>query len=447
MIAAIQQAEAVAVEQQRVALEAAQAKARLFEAALDVRAQLKDLPGITRKDLYPRLKSALHYKAPDAYLTNQGITLFIRVDQAQVPFYVHLPDHYDPAVPSPALVVLHGGVKGNKSYGSPELMAATYRMTSEHIPQYAQDYITIYPRGINTLNWMNTEPGFQMVNQIVMHLKAFLNMDDNRVELLGHSNGATGVFTYLVKSPTLYAGFYGLNTRPKVYLGGTFLANGVTRHFYNFATDQDYYYPPQAVQMIDSLAHSLGVRWHTELNKGFPHWFPAMKESRVPMAELFADMARRVRNPYPEDLYFETDDVRYGASDWVTISRLDTLHQKAKWQLDPNFSIERWLDNIDFTKFIHRPEMAFDYPRRSGAIKAVRNGNTFHIVTSDVASFSIKLNREMVDYSKPITVYLNGKKIYQRKIKPDQPFTLARFKRALDRKVIWENELSFVSTD
>lgn len=442
MIASVQKAEAAETERERIAWEGAKVKARLFKADLDVRSQLNGLN--VAENIYAVLKTRLKYKSPSAYLTNNGIGLFIRVGNEDVPFYVHLPDNYDPAVPSPALVVLHGGVKVNTGYGSAELMPSTYRMTSTHIPHYAKNYITIYPKGINTLNWMNTERGFDMVNEIVMHLKPFLNIDDNRIEMLGHSNGATGVFTYLIKSPTLYAGFYGMNTRPKVYIGGTFLQNGVTRHFYNFTTDKDYYYPPRGVKTIDSLANSLGVSWHTQLHKGFPHWFPAMKESLEPMALIFKDMETRIRNPYPDKIYFETDNVRYGTSDWVTITSLDTLSNRANWHTNPNFEIAEWLDNNDFNKTIAREEMAFDYPHRSGAIRAVRKCNNIRIETSGLASFSIKLNREMVDYRKKINIFLNGKRICSKKIKPDKQFTLSNFKLGLDRRVIWENELNFV---
>jgi hypothetical protein len=234
-----------------------------------------------------------------------------------------------------------------------------------------------------------------------------------------------------------------MNTQPKVYIGGTFLQNGMTRHYYNFATDKDYYYPPQAVKTIDSLANSLGVSWHTELNKGYPHWFPSMPEAKAPMAKLFADMATRVRNPYPKAIYFETDNTKYGTSDWITITRLDTSAAKAAWQTDPNFKIDEWLDNNDFNKKIYRPEMAFNYPHKSGAIKVRRDGNNIYVETSDVALFSIRLNREMVDYKRQVNVFINGKKVFSKIIKPDKQFMLANFEKELDRKVIWENELRF----
>ncbi|MDB5149199.1 MAG: hypothetical protein JWQ57_3219 [Mucilaginibacter sp.] len=440
MISSVQIEEARIREQERKELETAKIKCRSFETALDVRPQLTNLK--MSGDIYPIFKKLLIYKSPKAYLTDNGIALFIKINNKDIPFYLQLPDGYNPQVANPALVVLHGAVKYTKEWSGPAL-STLYRATSPHIPNYSKNYIAIYPMGSSNLNWMNTEKGFDMVNEIVTYLKAYLNIDDNRVELLGHSNGATGVFTYLVKSPSLYAGFYGMNTQPKVYIGGTFLQNGMSRHFYNFATDKDYYYPFAAVKKIDSLANSLSVNWHTQINYGYPHWFPSMKESLVPMANIFEDMATRVRNPYPDKIYFETDNIKYGVSDWISITGLDTISKKAVWQIDPNFKITEWLDNRDFNKTIYREELAFDYPHKSGAIKARRKGNNIYIETSDVASFAVRLNREMIDYGKKVNVYLNGKKIYSKKISHDKQYTLANFKLQLDRKAIWENEIGF----
>ena len=440
MIADVEDNENKERAMEKKSLDSVKMACKAFESALDVRPQLSTLS--PTGNLYARLKPLLVYRLPKPFLKDNGVSLYIRVDTTDVPFYVHLPDNYNPTVPNPALVVLHGALRYSVGYGDARYFSQVYRATSEHIPFYAKNYITIYPMGTKTINWMTTESGFDMVNRIVIYLKAFLNIDDNRVELLGHSNGATGVFTYLVKSPSLYAGFYGMDTQPKVYIGGTFLQNGMTRHFYNFATDKDYYYPYTAVKTVDSLANSLGVNWYTQLNVGYPHWFPSMKEAFTPMAKIFEDMANRVRNTYPAEIYFETDNVKYGSSDWISITQLDTLSKKATWQTDPNFKITEWPDNNDFNKIIHREEMAFDYPHKSGAVKAKREVNNFYIQTSDVAAFAIMLNREMIDYGKKVNVFVNGKKVFSQKMKPDEAFTLSDFKKSMDRKLIWENEIN-----
>ncbi len=60
-----------------------------------------------------------------------------------------------------------------------------------------------------------------------------------------------------------------------------------------------------------------------------------------------------------------------------------------------------------------------------------------------VASFSIKLDSEMVNYKQKVNVYLNGKRIFSKVISSDEQFTIADFKARLDRKAIWENKLAF----
>lgn len=442
MLEQVKRSEEGVRRKEKAAVDSAITLSDLFFSSMDVRPQLAgpEAAGYT----YIQLQKVLTYRSPAPFLTNNGIVLFIVIGNSQVPFYVHLAENYDPAVPSPTLVLLHGAVKMNKSYSGPDHLPFVYGMTSKHIPAYTKNYITVYPMGIDTLNWMNTNTGFDMVNKIVIKLKACLNIDDSRVALLGHSNGATGVFTYLVKSPSLYAGFYGMNTRPKVFTGGTFLRNGTNRHFYNFATDKDYYFPVAAVNTMDSLARSLGVNWHTQLNAGYPHWFPDMKESFAPMAAIFEDMVARVRDPYQKEIYWETDDIHYGSSDWISITGLDTLAATSGWQQSFNFMITQWPDNSDFNKVIYRNEPAFDYPRRSGAVKTWRKGNTINIETSAVSSIAIRLNREMIDYSKALKIYINGHKVYGQKIQPDKDYMLGNFKSQLDRKTVWENELRFM---
>lgn len=444
---AIQEAERLK-EAQKEANEVEKAKKnqKAFENALNIQADVTFLE--EKQDYYTSIKNFNSYKSPQPFLNNNALVLYIRVSNAEVPFFVQLPSNYDPTTAYPTLIALHGAVKVNIDYPPvTQIASSVIRMTSKHIPTYSPNYITIYPMGTATINWMNTEVGFDMVNRIVKYLKSYLNIDDNKIHLIGHSNGAAGVFTYLVKFPSLYAGFYGMNTYPKVHIGGTFLKNGMTRHFYNFTTDKDYYYPPYAVKTIDSLGNSLGVEWHTEMNKGYPHWFPSMNEALKSMEKIFLDMQKRVRSPFPQEIYFETDDVHYGNSDWITITALDTFKNKAQWHKTENFIISEWMDNNDFNKTYKKEEFAFDYPRKSGVIKAIKKGNEFFIETSQVKAFQLKLNREMVDYQKNIVVFLNGKKVFSSKVKPDKNYTLWNFRSQLDRKAVWENELYFKNNE
>lgn len=120
---------------------------------------------------------------------------------------------------------------------------------------------------------MTSDKGFFIVPAIVKQLKKAININDNKIFITGHSNGATGSFSYLIKQPTQFAGFYGFNTEPKVYTGGTFIENVLNRSFINFSTDQDYYFPPNANDSLNKLMDSINADYKDYRYKGFPHWF------------------------------------------------------------------------------------------------------------------------------------------------------------------------------
>ncbi len=66
-----------------------------------------------------------------------------------------------------------------------------------------------------------------MVPSILRQMKQVINIDDNRVFVSGHSNGATGSFSYMLKQPAPFAGFYGFNTRPVIATGRDLLTQCV----------------------------------------------------------------------------------------------------------------------------------------------------------------------------------------------------------------------------
>jgi hypothetical protein len=58
---------------------------------------------------------------------------------------------------------------------------------------------------------------------------------------------------------------------------------------------------------------------------------------------------------------------------------------------------------------------AFDFPRKSGKIKAEYDRNVFRIEASDIQSFSINISPEVVDLKENVKVYVNGKLYFRQK--------------------------------
>jgi len=293
---------------------------------------------------------------------------------------------------------------------------------------------------------MYPDKGFFMVPQILKNIKRFINVDDDRVFITGHSNGATGSFSYLMKQPSPFAAFYGFNTRPRVATGGTFIRNILNRSWFNVSTDLDYYYPPGAHDSLTKVMKSLGADYQDHRFNGFTHGFPQYNESEPAYKLLFADLDNRKRNPFKNTIYWECDDLKYGECDWMKITALDTTHTPATWQQNITFPIKKWivLDKKNVPHEVDTLVTAFNYRHRSGAVKATYENNVFTVETSDVRSFRLLLSPEMVDMSKPVSVIVNGKLYSKQQVKYNKEFMVDNFKNTLDRSAIWVNHIDVV---
>ena len=363
-------------------------------------------------------------------------------DSTNTSYLVHLPKNYNPNKKYPVLIFLHGAVRFT-TLSNYQIAKKDLGNWNRFYTKYAtlNDVILVFPSANKEYNWMTPDNGFFMVPEIVRQIKKTININDNKVFISGHSNGATGSFSYAMKQPTQFAGFYGFNTQPKVYTGGTFIENILNRSFINFSTDQDYYYPPNANNSLDSLMKSINADYKDYRYKGFPHWFPEFDESEPAYKILFSDLMKRKRIPFPQKINWEFDDNKYGNIDWLTNIKLDTLRQNKTWQKPLNFEINKWLeyDKNDRLVSVNVNEKAFDFPRKSGKIIAAFENNIFKIKTSRIKSFTISISPEMVNLKKKIKIYINGKLYFNKKIKYNREFMLQNFEKNHDRIQIWIN--------
>ncbi|MEJ0105239.1 MAG: hypothetical protein WDO19_22950 [Bacteroidota bacterium] len=368
------------------------------------------------------------------------------INDSTTSFYeVQLPYNYNPSVSYPLLLVLHGAVFMNASFGDPRSNREYGAFDTTGMNQFFSQYgfrnntIVVYPHANAEFNWMFPDDGFPMILSMVKDLKRYFNTDDNRVFISGHSNGATGAISYLLKAPSFFAGFYGFNSNPRIRTGGTFIKNALNRSYFNEATDKDYYFPVSGHDTLTRITTALGIDWQNHVYNGFPHWFPQFKESEPAFGLMFADMHKRTRNPFQPELYWECDDTRHGQCDWLCINKLDTTAEKKDWHTEINFPVTHWIDNQDTGKVSDTIIAAFNFPRLSGAIHARYTNNRFDIDASRVSDFSLFLSPLMIDFTKPVLVFVNGKKAVEKKVNFDKQFMLQSFRENFDRKAIWVN--------
>jgi predicted peptidase len=369
-------------------------------------------------------------------------------DTVEVPYLLQFPPAYDPAKSYPLLVVLHGAVLQNAAF--PEVADSVHVafFGNAFLHQASQQgMIVVAPYSTRQYNWMVPEAGFPIVPGIVRQVKQLYSLDDARVYLVGHSNGATGAFSYLLKAPGPFAGFAGVNNRPQVRTGGTFLKNAVNRSFYTVATDHDYYFPLPGHRTLDSLARGLGIRWqHREVLGARTHGYlisSSDSTTRQVYQDLFAQLLTVQRNPFQKRLYWECDDERYGRCDWLQITRLDTSASPADWHQMVNFPVSGWRQAEDPTRVTDSTSLAFSFPRRSGAVIATFHRNRFHLRTSRVKAVNLYIAPQMVNLRRPVRVRINGKRVFKGRLLMNKPFMVQNFGQEYDRQAVWVNSLSF----
>lgn len=393
------------------------------------------------KVLFEQIKKYNPYKTKK----KRDYSLSFRInDSTKTSFLIHLPKNYSPEKKHPLLFFLHGAVRNNAlvDYQRADgILDGWNRFYTKYADQ--NDVILVFPKGSGQYNWMTPDDGFFMISEMLKQIKKGINVNDNKVFISGHSNGATGSFSYLMKQPTQFAGFYGFNTYPKVFTGGTFVENIKNRSFINFSTDEDYYYPPNANDDFTKLMNGIKADYKEYRYNGFPHWFPEFDESEPAYKILFEDLTNRNRNPLPKEIIWEFDDEEYGNIDWLSDIKLDTISPQANWHTELNFKINTWLeydkDNSLITKSVDKN--SFDFPRKSGKVKAEYDNNVFRIETSCIRSLSINISTEMVNMKKKVKIYINGKLHFDEKVKYNREFILQNFENNKDRTQVWINRI------
>jgi len=430
-----------------IAEKAQQMKAVFFKNLKDKQEEfetggLKNLDFTKAKDgkqAYQLIKSYQGFQQKKA--RNYSIKFRV-VDSTYTSYFVSLPINYDSNKSYPVLFFLHGAVQGNSlvEYQNETILGDWNRYYTKYAA--LNEVIMVYPKGSKKYNWMNPDDGFFMVPAMLKEIKQTINVDDNKVFVTGHSNGATGSFSYLMKQQSPFAGFYGFNTQPKVRTGGTFIRNIANRSYFNVSTDQDYYYPPDANDSLNVIMKSIKADYQDHRYKGWPHWFPQFDESEPVYPMIFKDIATRNRNAFKPSIYWECDDVKYGRADWIQINQLDTLTQPSPWHQTINFNIYQLLsykkDSLVATDTLVK---AFNFPRKSGVVKGTYQNNVFHLETSAVKDITVFISPEMVDMNQPVTVYVNGVKKVSRKPVYDKELIIEGFKNSYDRKAIWVDQL------
>ena len=346
-------------------------------AAASVVSELKacDL-AVTRLEKHQRAPLGVRGLTERAYLSS--------IDDSPQPYYVYVPKQHDGIKHLPAIVYLHGY--------SPDLDKLNWQM----IPQSLLDLCDRYGYYL-VAPFARSNTDFQGVGEVDV-VQAFqllakqYPIDVERVFLLGYSMGGMGAFTVGGHMPDVWAGVVAVSSRADYYLWqgfdrakvepykrrlidaefgasmpGNFRALPILMYHGGADTLVKVERPRQFAAALEKMGADVTLR---EL-EGEDHWIM----SDVLRNDLvFRWMAKRKRNPWPAEVDFTAQTIKYRRSYWVTV-----------------LEMARWGEPVRVHAKFNADKTVLD------------------VTTHNVASLRLELSKELVGAEPKLTVKINGK--------------------------------------
>ncbi|MEO8201929.1 MAG: hypothetical protein ABI679_15465 [Gemmatimonadota bacterium] len=228
-----------------------------------------------------------------------------------------VPSTYNPAVPSSLRIYLHGGVETeDKNIGA--------RWDFDRFA--SPDGIAVYPSAWRGAMWWRANQ-LENILGIIEDLKRTYNVDENRIHVIGVSDGGTGAFFLAFKTPTPFASFLPLIgsaavlVNPRLGAEGPFYVPNLRNaplFMVNGALDPLYSVRDVAPYVALYRQAGVNVTFHPRAETGHDlRWWA--EES----ASIDSFVAAHPRNPFPDRISWETERTdRFNRAFWLTIDSL-----------------------------------------------------------------------------------------------------------------------------
>lgn len=253
------------------------------------------------------------------------------IDGVMRRYYVYVPKNYDHREKTPLLVYLHGGVMRRE-------LLEDWEIEDFELVSLAEEYgyIILFPLGQFGASWWDTV-GITNVLQQVRTTKQDFNIDDNRVFMMGFSDGASGSFNFAMCYPTDFAGFLPCNGHPGVGSSAgmhTYPVNLANRPVYVINTDEDKLYPAEKeIRPMMELANEAGADLLYRIYTGIGHDFDYLLIELPLMAHFMENNPRSLSS----HIIWESADPGRQFM-WLSIDSI-TTDGHADWYMDYNMKL------------------------------------------------------------------------------------------------------------
>jgi poly(3-hydroxybutyrate) depolymerase len=374
--------------------------------------------------------------------------------------YFYIPKSYDAGKPFALMIFLHGGGEGTKPDYARAITATPEQFKYSYgLRRYIEDIpvITVSPSALaatTSARWC-TSDAEQHVVDVIRECRYRFNIDIDRVFLGGQSMGGMGGYHLCQRLSDRIAGGFissgSWETANWSCMAGTplIISHGAADAVAPGTPGRDarprftdVYY----ARIAHKLLEEVGVR-HSYCEHPGGH---STKYATKGLEEFVAMMKTVRRDPFsPRIVAMTTRGWRGGRempalrhNKWVSIGEITGGHILFDKILrtGPGPS---W--NEDRESFLQQGFRTVKVEVSCGQVEAVnRGGNVFEITTRNVKDFSLWLHPQMVDFSRPVTIRLNGDTL-TRTAKPSLLDALRSYRRHRDWGLIYYSELKLTA--
>jgi predicted esterase len=332
-----------------------------------------------------------------------------KVDGVNHPYLIYVPLDYDPANRYPVMWNLHGGM------GQPEwtqLDGSWNGWGAVKEEDFHQNYIVVAPAGWwDSMWWENSQ--VENFKFIMNEVKRTWNIHENRVFMMGSSDGAIAEWFYAFRYPdpwVFYAGYSGFPAR----LTNTFLRADGQMHLSNLEGQRFHVVNGgrDLIVNIDVMRGYMDVFKSIDVQIDYfehPNDGHDLTLSQEEQAAPFHLVNQLRRDPLPDSLSWSTERVdRYNRHHWLVIDELAADHVVDETNILPRIHGK----NVDNSP---------PFPSKPwGRVRLERAGNHVRATTVGVTKFRLLLSPEEFDFSRPIHIDVNdGEVVYTSMVSRD----------------------------
>lgn len=304
----------------------------------------------------------------------------------------------------------------------------------------SDEAIVVFPESWRDSLWWH-ESQVENLAGILDEVKQTYNIDENRVYMLGISDGGSGIYYQASRSATPWAGFLPFIAHPAVVAnprtgvdGQLYARNIASTPFFIVNLKGGRLYPADRVEPFIQVFEAAGMDVVFRVRPESGHhmrWWPAEKGA-------IDDFLRRTRRtPFPDRLSWETDRTdRFNRAHWVLIDELGDAD--AESDLDPLNTVRLAVSPVLPSGLVRR---MFPHEAPSGRIEVAREGNTVAVRTDGVRRYRLLLSPEQFDVSKPVRIETNGARSFEGPVEVDVETLFEWASRDNDRTMLYAAEV------